>query len=131
MPTHPRILLVDSDAIYRHMVKAMIRRHYPHAVIREASNPQDALRHVRCRTPGLILTEINLSGHRILDLPRRMHTIYPQSVIAVLTSYDLPEYREAVLRAGANHFISKSLPSGQAILTIVEEGLKASHSAAC
>jgi DNA-binding NarL/FixJ family response regulator len=127
MPTHSSILLVDSDTNFRRMVKALIRRHYPHIIVREARNQRDALRQVRCFPPGLILTEIDMSGHRSLDLPRRMRAMYPETVIAVLTSYDLPEYREAAFQAGAHHFVSKSLPSGPAILAIVEEELNASH----
>jgi len=127
MPTHSSILLVDSDTNFRRMVKALIRRHYPHIIVREACNQRDALRQARCFPPGLILMEIDISGHRSLDLPRRMRAMYPETVIAVLTSYDLPEYREAAFQAGAHHFVSKSLPSGPAILAIVEEVLNASH----
>ena len=127
MPTHPSILVVDSDTGFRRMVKALIGRHHPHIIVNEARSQDDALRQVICFTPGLILTEIDLSGHRSLDLPRRMRAIYPESVIAVLTSYDLPEYREAVFKAGAHHFISKSIPAGPAILAIVKKALHLSR----
>jgi DNA-binding NarL/FixJ family response regulator len=131
MPTPPRILLVDSDTTFRHMVNVLIRRHYPHAIVREASNQQDALRQIGCFSPCLILTEVDLSGRRCMDLPRKMLAIHPESVVVVLTSYDLPEYREALFQAGTHHFISKSLPSAPAILAIVGEELNASYPAPC
>lgn len=125
MPTAPKILLVDSDATFRRMVRDMIRRHYPDVTISEAHNREDALRQVRRQRPGLILTEIDMDGRRSLDLPQKMHAVHPKCVIAVMTSYDLPEYQEEALQGGARHFISKSVPSGPAILTIVGAALTA------
>lgn len=128
MTTHPNILLVDSDMRFRRMVKALIRRHHPNIIIREAYNQQDALREVRCFAPKMILTEIDLSGRRILDLPRKMRAIHPAGEIVVLSSYDLPEYRAAAFEAGAHYFISKSAPTGAAIRALVEEVLGAAPS---
>jgi DNA-binding NarL/FixJ family response regulator len=126
MLIHPHILLVDSDTTFRRMVAMLIKRHYPHASVSGARNQHDALRQVPCFAPGLILTEIDLSGRRVLDLPRKMRALYPEAVVAVLTSYDLPEYREAAFQAGARYFISKSLPSGPAILAMVAQELSPS-----
>jgi DNA-binding NarL/FixJ family response regulator len=123
MTTHQRILLVDSDPRFRRMVKALIRRHYPRIIVSEACNPQDALRQVRCFTPGMIMTEIDLSGRRILDLPRKMRALHPECRIVVLSNYDLPEYRAAAFEAGAHDFISKSVPAGQTIMGLVEKTL--------
>lgn len=125
MPRLPKILLVDSDTTFRRMVGDMIRRHFPDVHVSEARNREDALRQVRRHRPGLILTEIDMRGRRSLDLLEKMHALHPECVIAVMTSYDLPEYREAALQGGARHFISKSVPSGPAIMEIVTAELMA------
>jgi DNA-binding NarL/FixJ family response regulator len=128
MTTYQRILLVDSDMRFRRMVKAMIRRHHPRIIVHEAQDQQGALQEVKCFAPKMILTEIDLYGRRILDLPRKMHALDPGCNIVVLSSYDLPEYRAAAFEAGAQYFISKSAPTGEAIRSLVEEVLGAAPS---
>ena len=82
-----------------------------------------------CFAPGLILTEIDLSGRRVLDLPRKMRALYPEAVVAVLTSYDLPEYREAAFSGrGALFHLQIPAPSGPAILAMVAQELSPSSS---
>ena len=36
------------------------------------------------------------------------------------TSYDLPEYREAAYRYGANYFLAKGTTNGQKLLGLIE-----------
>jgi DNA-binding NarL/FixJ family response regulator len=52
-----------------------------------------------------------------------MLAIHPDGVIAVLTTCDLPEYREVALKNGARHFISKSQSNGKAIMEMIAEEL--------
>jgi DNA-binding NarL/FixJ family response regulator len=121
--THPEILLVDSHPTYRRLVKELIRRHYPAIRVKEAYNREDALGKIRRYQPDLILTEIDMRGRRVPDLPKQMQAIHPEGVVAVLTTCDLPEYREAALKSGARHFISKSLPNSKAIMEMIAEEL--------
>jgi DNA-binding NarL/FixJ family response regulator len=114
-----RILLVDSDPIFRSMVRDMLQRHFPDIPVSEARSRKDAFMQVKRYRPGLILTEIDIQGRRSLDLPQRMRAVHPSSVIAVLTSYDSPEYRDAALKGGAHHFISKSRLNGKTIMALV------------
>ncbi|MBC2733125.1 MAG: response regulator [Desulfobacteraceae bacterium] len=123
MKTHPEILLVDSHPTYRRLVKELIRRHYPAIRVKEAYDREDALGKIRRYQPDLILTEIDMRGRRIPDLPQQMHAIHPDGVIAVLTTCDLPEYREVALKNGARHFISKSQSNGKAIMEMIAEEL--------
>jgi len=41
-------------------------------------------------------------------------------VIVMLTSHDLPEYREAAYRSGASHFFAKDSSNCEEIVTLVE-----------
>jgi two-component system nitrate/nitrite response regulator NarL len=121
--THPEILLVDSHPTYRRLVKELIHRHYPAIRIKEAFDMEDALGKIRRYQPDLILTEIDMRGRRIPNLPQQMLAIHPDGVIAVLTTCDLPEYREVALKNGARHFISKSQSNGKAIMEMIAEEL--------
>lgn len=115
--------MVDSHPTYRRLVKELIRRHYPAIRVKEAYDREDALGKIRRYQPDLILTEIDMHGCRVTDLPKQMQTIHPDGVVAVLTTCDLPEYREAALKNGARHFISKSLPNSKAIMEMIAEEL--------
>jgi DNA-binding NarL/FixJ family response regulator len=121
--THPEILLVDSHPTYRRLVKELIHRPYPAIRIKEAFDMEDALGKIRRYQPDLILTEIDMRGRRVPDLPKQMQAIHPDGVIAVLTTCDLPEYREVALKNGARHFISKSQSNGKAIMEMIAEEL--------
>jgi two-component system nitrate/nitrite response regulator NarL len=121
--THPEILLVDSHPTYRRLVKELIHRHYPAIRIKEAFDMEDALGKIRRYQPDLILTEIDMRGRRIPNLPQQMLAIHPDGVIAVLTTCDLPEYREVALKNGARHFISKSQSNSKAIMEMIAEEL--------
>jgi DNA-binding NarL/FixJ family response regulator len=108
------------------MVKTSILRHFPGIRIVEASNGNDALHTASRFKPGLIFTEIHFQGGCAMDLPRRLHRVNPEGVIAVLTSYDLPEYRQAVVNNGVHYFISKSDVNAQTIKHIVKSEMPAS-----
>lgn len=123
MEQRPEILLVDSHPTYRRLVRELIHRHRPDIRVQEAQDRTDALGKIRRFRPHLILTEIDMQGRRIPDLPEEMQALHPEGVVAVLTACDLPEYREAALKSGARHFISKSQSNGQAILEVINDAL--------
>ncbi len=105
------ILLVDNHRIFRRTVRETIARRYPGITVVEALDREDAIRKVKRHRPGLIFTDIDIRGW--------IHEVHPDGVIAVLTSYDLPEYREAALARGARHSISKSASNGSTIEKII------------
>jgi DNA-binding NarL/FixJ family response regulator len=123
MGTLQRILLVDSHRVFRRTVRETIARRCPAVPVMEALSGEDAVRKVKRYRPGLIFTDIDIGGRRVLDLLQRIREIHPKGVIAVLTSYDLPEYREAALASGADHFFSKSASNGRTIEKIIEAEL--------
>jgi len=96
-------------------------------VISEANDGEEALREIEIATPNLILMDIRLPGESGLELTRRIKDRYPEVSIVILTSYDLPEYREAASRYKANHFLSKSSATKQGIISLVESILSEYH----
>jgi DNA-binding NarL/FixJ family response regulator len=49
---------------------------------------------------------------------------YRDTLIAILTNYDLPEYRERAFNAGANYYFTKSDVPWESILELVEKVCK-------
>ena len=57
--------------------------------------------------PDTIFTDLRLPGANGLELTQKIKAQYPDTIVVIITNYDLPEYREAAFQSGADHFISK------------------------
>ena len=60
-----------------------------------------------------------------LELTRIIKSVFVESVICVLTSYDILEYREAAMRNGADHFMVKGVSTRDEIVGMVQSLLAA------
>jgi YesN/AraC family two-component response regulator len=87
--------------------------------ISEAPNAEEALRKINGFTPDLIFVDIRLPGESGLDFTRKIKSTHPNIPVIILTSYDLPEYREAAKKYQANHFLSKGTTTKENILDLV------------
>ncbi len=52
-------------------------------------------------------------------MTKRIRADYSEMIIIVLTSYDLPEYREAAYRSGANYFFTKGQTPSEEITALL------------
>jgi DNA-binding NarL/FixJ family response regulator len=86
----------------------------------EAANGEEAFKGLASYPIDLVFMDIRLPGESGLDLTRKIKAKYKDVTIAILTSYDLAEYREAASRCGANCFISKDSMEWNEILAMVK-----------
>ena len=77
-------------------------------LIDEAENGDEALRRINETPPTLIFMDIRLPGQNGLKLTQKIKGDFPSVNVAILTSYDLPEYRQAAIQCGADCFFVKS-----------------------
>jgi two-component system response regulator YesN len=122
-----RTLIIEDSDLYRKLLKETLQARFPKMVISEANDGEEALREIEIATPNLILMDIRLPGESGLELTRKIKDRYPEVSIVILTSYDLPEYREAASRYKANHFLSKSSATKERIISLVESVLSEYH----
>jgi len=115
-----RILIVEDHQDFRESLKDVLTARLPDASVEEAAEGNEVLPKVEARPPHVIFMDINVPGENGLELTRRIKQVYPQIVIVILTSYDLPEYREAAYRYGANYFLAKGSTNGQKLVGLVE-----------
>lgn len=64
--------------------------------------------------------DINLPGENGLELTRKIKATHPETTIIILTSYDLPEYRQAAYEHGANSFLVKGSFTLGELIAMVE-----------
>ena len=121
----PRILIVEDNATFRQSLREILHSEFPSLDIIEASDGEEALQKVADLTLDLIFMDIKLPGENGLSVTKKIKARHPEIPIVILTSYDLPEYREATKESKANHFISKGSPTNK-ILEVVKSVLSGS-----
>jgi YesN/AraC family two-component response regulator len=102
-----RVLLVEDNQIFRETFRQTLSEHSPPIAIDEAGNSEEALQKITVAPPHVIFTDIRLPGMSGLQLTQKIKKDFPSIRIAIVTGYDLPEYREAAVRYGAEGFFDK------------------------
>jgi CheY-like chemotaxis protein len=103
-------LLVEDNAGFRKRLKDFLEDRFPKIRILEASNGQEAFEQIDRSLPDLVFMDIELPGENGLRLTRSIKEEHPEICVIILTSYDLPEYREEARRCGADRFLAKGAP---------------------
>lgn len=114
-----RTLLVEDNEAFRDTLHDVLAEQFPAVQILEAGNGRDALGIVAALHPHLVFLDIKLPDDNGLDLTRRIKEIDPAIVVVILTSHDLPEYRQAAFRNGASCFICKQATSPDDVAAVV------------
>jgi YesN/AraC family two-component response regulator len=115
-----RVLLVEDNRVFREIFKQNICEHFPAMLIDEAENGDEALQKINAAPPHLIFMDIRLPGVNGLQLTQKIKKDFPNIRIAILTGYDMPEYRQAAIRYGADRFFVKESLKWDEIKSFVE-----------
>ena len=59
--------------------------------------------------PKIVFMDVRLPGENGLELTKKIKKNYPDIIIVILTSYDLPEYRQAARESMADYFVPKDM----------------------
>jgi DNA-binding NarL/FixJ family response regulator len=115
-------LLVEDNEYFRKSFKKILNDRFPLLLIVESGTCREALDFCLDSLPDLVFADINLPDGNGLELSRTLRQQYPNVTILILTSYDLPEYRQAALASGINYFFPKD-SSHEVILSMVQTEL--------
>jgi len=118
--TNLKILIVEDNHSFRQFFKENLHSRFPSIEILEAADGENVLQIVEAESPDLIFMDIQLPGENGLSLTQKIKARYPRIIVVVVTTYDIPEYREAAFRHGANRFIPKDSLDWKEIETVVE-----------
>lgn len=117
---HFKVLIVEDSALFRESFTSSLLDRFPAVEFHGAGDGEEALQKVEMVHPNLIFMDIRLPGESGLELTRKIKTSHPDILIIILTSYDLPEYREAATRYRADYFFSKGSSEAANIFKLVE-----------
>jgi DNA-binding NarL/FixJ family response regulator len=115
-----KTLIVDDSATFRGPLCDMLRGRFPGMAVAEAETIDEAWTHIDALRPGLVFVDIKLRAENGLDLAARIRRSYPDILIAVITSSDIPEYRAAAYDCGAHYFIPKGFATSADIVQLVD-----------
>jgi two-component system response regulator YesN len=114
------ILIIEDSALIRHSFMDIVRRQFPSVSVEEARDEKEAIEKVQALRPSLIFMDIKVPGGNGLYLCKKIKSQFPTTTIAMITPYDLPEYREAAVAWGANFFLSKCCSSRKEIVEVAQ-----------
>ena len=89
------------------MIKSKLSSQFSSVELIEACSGEEALKRLDSHPVDLVFMDIRLPGQSGLEATKRIKADYPDITITILTSYKLPEYKEAAIRCGASCFINK------------------------
>ena len=115
-----KILIVEDNRSFSDALGAGLQADFPDVTLVNAAGIQEALATVDSMQPDLIFVDMRLPDGNGLDFTRSIRAAGFKSVIIILTSHDLPEYREAALGSGADYFMAKGSVEVHKIFAIVE-----------
>ena len=115
-----KVLIVDDNSSYRESLRELLSQQFQGIQIVEAESPKEAFDQVEMTVPDLLLIDIDLAGESGLELTRKVREVLRGAYIAVITSHDLPEFRQAARESGADYFFSKTTSEIEDILAWVE-----------
>jgi len=117
-----RALIVEDNAEFSAFLKSLLEIRFPSAMILQASDADEAMHHLSLSKPDIVLVDISLpggvSGLGLTEQIRHNGALPP---VVILTNYDLPEYRLAATRLGADRFLSKASSTADQIVKVIEE----------
>jgi DNA-binding NarL/FixJ family response regulator len=114
-----KALIVEDNFIFRQMLKEVLCAQFPTMAVAEEPDGSELFAKIDAFHPNIILMDIRLPGESGLELTKKIKMNHPETVVVILTSYDLPEYRQAAIQNKADYFITKDSPTSD-FLALVE-----------
>ena len=102
-----RTMTIEDNLPFREMFKGYLLSEFPSMEVIEAANGEEAFQGLASYPIDLVFMDIRLPGESGLELTGKIKAKYQDVTSAMLTRYDLAEYREAAARCGADGFIPR------------------------
>lgn len=112
-----RILLADDHVLVRQGLRALLERE-GHQVVAEASDGQEAIRHVESLQPDIAIMDISMPTFNGLNAAQEMKRYSAKTKTILLTQHDEAQYVRAALEAGVSGYVLKNQVTSELLLAI-------------
>ncbi|HLK61462.1 MAG TPA: response regulator transcription factor [Chthonomonadaceae bacterium] len=113
-----RILIADSNAIFRQGLNAILAGEADMQVVAQAATAQETLAAYQQYRPDITILDLRLPEMECLNAIRAIRAENPQARIVILTAYDGTEDIVRGLRAGASGYLLKEASPTEVIETL-------------
>jgi DNA-binding response OmpR family regulator len=113
-------LLVGENPVFLQITELFLARNGASNSVYISTKQEDAVGVAGALKPAVVLIDLDMPDKNSVGLIQNMREITPDSVIIALTLLESNAYRQMVLSAGADDFISKAQLSAQLMPRIAE-----------
>jgi DNA-binding NarL/FixJ family response regulator len=110
-----KVIICDDQAIVRDGLELLLKLEKDIDVVGLAQDGAEAVDLVSRTSPDLVLMDIKMPGMNGVDATRKICTLYPNTKVLVLTTFDNDEWVFDAIRAGASGYLMKDTPRGKVI----------------
>jgi two-component system response regulator NreC len=112
-----RIVLADDHILVRQGLKSLLERE-GFQVVAEASDGQEALRHVQSLQPDIAVMDISMPTLNGLNAAREISRSSPKTKTILLTQHEEGQYIREALEAGVKGYVLKNQVASDLLLAI-------------
>lgn len=112
-----RIVLADDHVLVRQGLKSLLERE-GYQVVAEASDGQEAVRHVESLQPDIAIMDISMPTLNGVNAAREMSGSSPRTKTILLTQHDESQYIREALEAGVREYVLKNQVASDLLLAI-------------
>src|SRR5690606_69393 len=105
-----RVMIVDSDAIYREGLQSLLSREPGFEVVGLAGSAHEAVERVRALDPELVLLSIALPDASGLEVSEHLARKHPGTLVVMLSDEASDEALFGAIRSGAQGMLLKGMP---------------------
>ena len=102
-----KVLIIEDNDNFRQTLREFLNPRYQNLTFEEARDGSEGIEKFNVFRPKIVFVDVRLPDRVGLDLIDIMRGIDPEVYIIMMTSYDLPEYKDAAVRKGSDFFILK------------------------
>jgi len=104
-----RVIVADDHVLVRQGICQFLEEAEDITVVGEAADGEEALRLVEEHRPDVAILDIQMPGVGGIEATREIRARFPEVRVLILTAYEEDPYVFALLRAGANGYILKTI----------------------
>jgi DNA-binding NarL/FixJ family response regulator len=108
-----RVLLVDSQRIFRQALRILLAPEPQFLVVGEAATASEALGLLASHRPEVVITDLHLRDGGGVGLVAQLHARCPQAAILVLTAVRAHDVAASLRKAGARGYLLKDEGRGE------------------
>jgi DNA-binding NarL/FixJ family response regulator len=102
-----RVLLADDNVRFRQHIREFLTFEPNIEIVGEASDGREAVSKTLELQPDVVLMDVRMAGIDGLSATREIKANLPETIVVILSRFDLQEYREAALESGATDYVVK------------------------